>query len=109
MHTKVKSQKSKVKSTSQKFEGRTFDFLVVVLTFAFLLLTFPLVAWSCPACKEALFDPGQLAQKLATAKGYALSIGLLLSVPFLLVAGVTMLVVRAAHRKRLVDTPRRWR
>ena len=81
----------------------------VVLLIGLVLLLVPAIAWSCPACKEALFDPGQLAQKLATAKGYALSIGLLLSVPFLLVAGVTMLVVRAAHRKRLVDTPRRWR
>ena len=85
MHTKVKS----------------FDFWVVVLTFDFLLLTFPAIGLACPGCKEALFDPGQLAQKLSTAKGYALSIGLLLSVPFALVAGITALVVRAGRKRHL--------
>ena len=59
-------------------------------------------SWSadaCPGCKEALFDPGQLAQKLSTARGYAISIGLLLAVPFTLVAGMTALIVRAARRR----------
>ena len=55
---------------------------------------------ACPGCKEALFDPGHLAERLATAKGYALSIGVLLTVPFALVGGVTALVVRAARRSK---------
>ena len=59
----------------------------------------PAVGWACPGCKEALFDPGQLGQKLSTARGYAISIGLLLAVPFTLVAGMTALIVRAARRR----------
>ncbi len=49
-------------------------------------------------CKEALLDPAQLPQKLRTAKGYALSIGLLLTMPIALVGGVTALIVRASRR-----------
>ena len=60
------------------------------------------VAEACPGCKEALFDPGALPQRLSTARGYALSIGLLLAIPFGLVAGVTALVVRAHRRARRV-------
>jgi hypothetical protein len=56
-----------------------------------------LVVEACPGCKEALFDPGQLQQKLSTAKGYALSIGLLLAVPFSLVAGGILFLVRASR------------
>ena len=56
--------------------------------------------FACPGCKEALFDPGQLVQKLATAKGYALSIGVLLAVPFLLIGGYTLAITRAARRAR---------
>ena len=53
----------------------------------------------CPGCKEALFDPGKLRETLGTAKGYAVSIGLLLSVPFLLVAAIA-LKIASAHRRR---------
>lgn len=64
-----------------------------------ILLLVPATAWACPGCKEALFDPGQLAQKLSTARGYAISIGLLLAVPFVLVAGTAALIVRAYRRR----------
>ena len=64
------------------------------------LLSAVQAASACPGCKEALFDPGHLAERLATAKGYALSIGVLLTVPFALVGGVTALVVRAARRSK---------
>lgn len=60
-------------------------------------------AWACPTCKEALFEPEQLAQKLSTAKGYALSIALLLTMPAVLVSGVAMLVVRAHRQKRAAN------
>ena len=74
---------------------------VAALTF-FAVLFIPTVADACPGCKEALFDPGQLQQKLSTAKGYALSIGLMLTVPLLLIGGVATLIVRASRRgKRL--------
>ena len=58
------------------------------------------VAWACPFCKEALFDPGQLQQKLSTARGYAMSIALFLSVPAVLVGGVAALIVRAFRRHK---------
>jgi hypothetical protein len=97
---KVKTQKAKVKITIQNSKPVTFDFGVVVLTFAFLLLTFTGVVWACPGCKEALFDPGQLKQRLSLAKGYAWSIGLLLLVPFLLVGGLSVGIIRAVRRQR---------
>jgi hypothetical protein len=72
----------------------------VVVVFLLTMLM-PATAFSCPGCKEALFDPGQLPQKLSTAKGYALSIGLLLAVPVALVGGLTAMIIRSARRKRL--------
>ncbi|PIQ83683.1 MAG: hypothetical protein COV75_06165 [Candidatus Omnitrophica bacterium CG11_big_fil_rev_8_21_14_0_20_63_9] len=60
---------------------------------------------ACPGCKEALFDPGQLQQKLSAAKGYAWTIGLLLSVPFALIGGVTAMVVRATRQKARLSRP----
>ena len=99
-HSKGKRQKAKLQGKIQNFE-----FLIVLLPFTFYLL--PSLAAACPGCKEALFDPGQLAQKLSTAKGYVLSIGLLLSVPFALVATITALVVRSQrrHARRVDPTP----
>ena len=58
------------------------------------------VAWACPTCKEALFEPDQLAQKLSAAKGYGLSIALLLGMPVALLGGVAALIVRAQRQKR---------
>ena len=56
-------------------------------------------AWACPGCKEALFEPDKLAQRISTARGYAWSISLLLAVPCGLLATVAALIVRA-HRRR---------
>ena len=67
---------------------------------ALLVLLFPGAALACPFCKEALFDPGQIQQKLSMAKGYAMSIALLLSVPALLIGGVTVLIARASRRHK---------
>lgn len=69
---------------------------------------FPAPGIACPGCKETLFDPSQLPQKLGAARGYALSIGLLLAVPFALVGGIAAAVIRANRRRpcRSVDTPR---
>ena len=74
--------------------------------FAFIVLFgLPAVLMACPACKEALFDPSQLHQKLSAAKGYALSIALLLSVPSALVGGIALLIVRASRSARRSSTP----
>ena len=64
----------------------------------------PATGWACPGCKEALFDPGQLQQKLSTARGYAWSIALLLICPVVLISSVAALIVRAfRHRNREVE------
>ena len=60
----------------------------------------PTIADACPGCKEALFDPAQLQQKLATAKGYAWSIGLFLSMPCVLIGSIVTLIVRARGRRQ---------
>ena len=67
-----------------------------------ILLMLPASTLACPLCKESLFDPAQLQQKLSLAKGYALSITLLLVVPLVLVAGIATLIVRAHRRKQHV-------
>ena len=71
------------------------------LTSLTVMLTLAEAAMACPGCKESLFDPAQLPQRLATARGYALSIGLMLAMPLGLVAGVALLILRAQHRKRV--------
>lgn len=65
-----------------------------------LLGLIPAVAEACPGCKDSLIDPGGLSARLATAHGYALSIGLLLAVPFVLVGALTMMVIRAQRTAR---------
>ena len=65
-------------------------------------------AAACPLCKEALFDPAQAKQAASTAKGYAISISLLLGMPVLLLSSVAIAVIR--HRPRpsqRVDTQNR--
>ena len=57
------------------------------------------VAEACPACKDMLVDPEQLAQRLGMAKGFAWSIGLLIGMPALLVGALTVRLIRA-HRHR---------
>lgn len=73
--------------------------LIYAFTAFSFLLTFPCMLNACPGCKESLFDPAQLPQRLATARGYALSIGLMLAMPLGLVVGVALLILRAQHRK----------
>jgi len=68
--------------------------------FTILLALVPTAVWACPTCKEALFEPDQLAQKLSMAKGYALSIALLLGMPVALLGGVTTLIIRAQRQKQ---------
>ncbi len=59
-------------------------------------------ASACPLCKEILFDPSHVQQRLAMAKAYALSIGLMLGVPVLLIAGVASLIVRSARHRHSI-------
>ena len=72
---------------------------VILVWAALMVWLLPGAVSACPGCKEALFDPGQMQQQRVTAKGYALSIGLLLLVPFGLVGGGTLYLIRS-HRRR---------
>ena len=79
-------------------QSRSHAVTIVFLMSALLLI--PTFADACPACKEAFFDPGQLTQKLSTARAYALSIGLLLAMPAGLLSLITCVVFRAYRRQR---------
>ena len=61
-----------------------------------LLLMVAGVAGACPSCKEAL--SGQDPASLQLDQGYARSIFLLMSAPYLLFAGLTFWIVRSARR-----------
>ena len=75
-------------------------FVLVAAGLFCVMLIAPAAAIACPGCKEALIDPSTLSQRLGAARGYALSIGILLSVPVALIGGVTALIVRSARRHR---------
>lgn len=97
---KVKRQKSKGKTTIQNLQFSTrlnFALYFCLFTFDF----FRSATGACPGCKEALFEPGKVAQNLATARGYALSIALLLAVPVALIGTITLLIARA--RKKIAE------
>jgi len=77
-----------------KIQNLKFVALIVLLCYS----RFHTVAEACPGCKEALFDPSQLPQRLSTARGYALSIGLLLVVPAGLVGGIALRIAQTRRR-----------
>ena len=109
---KGKRQKAKPQGNTQNRYWYTFEFWVVVLPFAFYLLSyclvFPAVVFACPGCKEALFDPRELPQRLATARGYALSIGLMLAMPLGLVGGLGAAIIRSSRRFRARSPRKPW-
>ena len=63
------------------------------------------VAHACPTCKESLVDFTQAQQVRQTAQGYAMSIGLLIGTPLLLVGTVATLIAR--HQRRRSGVRRR--
>ena len=81
---------------------RVASALGLAVAFACVL---PMAVWACPMCKEALFDPAQAQQVLKAAKGYALSIGLLVGTPMLLVGGLATLILRQSRRRRSPAPP----
>ena len=62
-------------------------------------------AMACPFCKEGLMSPGQAHAVSRAAQGYALSIAVLLGIPFLLVGAIAILVVRSARRAARLQKP----
>lgn len=69
-----------------------------LLPFFFYLLSCIPSVLACPGCKEALFDPGQIQQKRSMARGYAISIGILLTMPAGLVGALAALIISARRR-----------
>ena len=70
-----------------------------LLTWA-IVLSWATTALACPLCKDALFDPGQAEAASRAARGYALSIAALISVPLVLVIGSIVWIVRASRPRR---------
>ncbi len=55
-------------------------------------------AWACPACKEFVSSASDPNTFSGLSRGFAWSIGLLLSVPYLLVGGFALFIALAARR-----------
>ena len=92
-------------SVNLKSKIKKFDAPALLAWSMLLMLSAPVALWACPGCKEALFDPSELPRRLAVAKGYALSIGLMLAVPLGLVGGGAALIARAHRRKQRAAGP----
>ena len=87
----------------QKIQKRNCSRNFFLLTTFYSLLTFlkfVSAAEACPGCKEAFFDPQQLPQRIASAKGYALSILMLLAVPTVLIGGIVWAIVANSRQPR---------
>ncbi|HBQ38822.1 MAG: hypothetical protein A3B73_00525 [Omnitrophica WOR_2 bacterium RIFCSPHIGHO2_02_FULL_63_39] len=82
-----------------KITSRTWAqfFLYALVTSHQSLVT--AVAWACPLCKEALFDPSGTAAQSGVVRGYAFSIAALLGVPALMIGGIAWRLARAARRR----------
>ncbi len=87
--------------------NRHLPLILSTISLVFLLNLSSVLA--CPLCKEALFDPAQAKQTAGTAKGYAVSISLLLGMPVLLIGGVALALLRGRRltQARRVDTRKR--
>ena len=69
------------------------------LTICILSLT-AASAWACPACKEFVSSAGDANTFSGLSRGFAWSIGLLLTVPYLLVGGFLLSILLAVRRAR---------
>ncbi len=79
-----------------KVEGRRAGWVMALGSLA--VVTAARAVSACPMCKELLFEPGQITQRLSMASGYAIAIGLMLGMPIVLVGGVAVLLIRARRR-----------
>jgi uncharacterized membrane protein YozB (DUF420 family) len=76
--------------------------LYVSVTGVVVYLLLYQVDWAaaCPMCKEILSSQSDPALSHRLTEGFARSITLLMSAPYLLFAGITFLIVRSARRQR---------
>ena len=70
----------------------------IFLVFALICLMAG-AAWACPMCKEVAANQGDPSTAEHLRGGFAVSLGLLLSTPYLLFGGVTFLITRSVRRK----------
>lgn len=78
------------------YNGRMGSLRKFLLVGLFLLGTSAL--WACPACKEAVAEASKGGSS-GLAQGYQWSIFTMLSVPYLLIAGVAGLLFRSYRKK----------
>ena len=71
----------------------------ILLSFALVLL-FAATVWACPMCKEVASNQSDPATGHRMFSGFAASLYLLLTTPYLLFGGITYFVVRSARRKK---------
>ena len=72
---------------------------LLLLTTCFLSLS-TASAWACPACKEFVSSASDPNAFSGLSRGFAWSIGLLLTVPYLLVGGFLLSILLAVRRTR---------
>ena len=58
------------------------------------------LALACPMCQEALSSQNDPAFGIQLTQGYARSIALMMATPYVVFAGVTLLIVRHARRTK---------
>ena len=72
----------------------------ITLSFLIMIMLFMAgAAWACPMCKEVAANQSDPTAAEHLRGGFAVSLGLLLSTPYLLFGGITLLVARSARRK----------
>ncbi len=60
----------------------------------------PTAVFACPGCKEAAFDtPEQSEQRIASAKGYGTTIGLMLLVPVGMISAIGFGIFRSVRKR----------
>ena len=72
---------------------------LLLMTISLLSLT-AAPALACPACKEFVSSASDPTAFAGLSRGFAWSIGLLLSVPYLLVGGFALFIALAVRRPR---------
>lgn len=87
------------KATGPAFRSLILLISVGLFTGAALALAAPDAA-ACPACKEALASQADPAAAAKLTQGWGRSIALLMGTPYLLFAGLTLYIVRSAHRRQ---------
>lgn len=71
--------------------------ILTVLIFVSLLAG---TAWACPMCKEVAVNQSDLSTAEHLRGGFAVSLGLLLSTPYVLFGGIALGIARSVRKKK---------